>query len=342
MDKKSNHRPKSKESTTRGDFKPCRFFLQGSCKFSSEECRFSHETSSSTLGSATNGSVTPQKKMDPTRVLVEKFTYQSQRVPKEQRTIPSKEEDEYSSEKRNGRRTPKNTESFEPNYTPADLRVLVDVAGTKKTSSLSFQSKDVVVVPDLFGSEDDWTIHNKLLDEMEKSGIDSDRLWKLWHGDSHMIADDSTHFKEKCPTFLKVLDRIRDYFGMDIKATRFNLYRDDKDWKPFHFDASAVKPEKAKIQNITVGVSFGRTRDIAFEDAVEGKGHRRVVSFPMPNGYTYAFCKDINTNWRHGVPAIPVSKGDTLDVQHRWTEDQQTDKSRISIIAWGWRNQVDI
>ena len=301
--------------------KPCRFFLQGSCKFSSEECRFSHELLSQNTGNI----IVNERNPDSTRVFAEKFHYKS----KEERKVTTK--DEYSSDsndKRNNKRTPKNTESFEPNYTPADLRVLVDVAGTKKKSTLSLQSKDVIVVPDLFGSEDDWTIHNQLLEEMEKSGIDSDKLWKLWHGDSHMIADDSTHFKEKCPTFLKVLDRIRDYFGMDIKATRFNLYRDDKDWKPFHFDASAVKPEKAKIQNITVGVSFGRTRDIAFEDALEGKGHRRVVSFPMSNGYTYAFCKDINTNWRHGVPAI--------------SEEKQTNKSRISIIAWGWRDQVEI
>jgi hypothetical protein len=143
-----------------------------------------------------------------------------------------------------------------------------------------------------------------------------------------LIADDSTRFKEKCPTFMKVLDKIRDYFGMDIKATRFNLYRDDKDHKPFHFDASAIKPEKAKIQNITVGVSFGRTREIAFEDALEPKRHRRVVSFPMPNGSTYAFCKDINVNWRHGVPAIPL--------------DKIRNQSRISIIAWGWVDQKNL
>jgi hypothetical protein len=312
--------------------KSCRFFLQGNCKFTSEECRFSHESS------PINDPVTNHKKSDPTRVLAEKFIYKSKedRSKKILHSSDPNKEDEYTNARRNERKTPKNTESFEPNYTPADMRVRIEVAGTKKTSSLSLQCKDVVVVPDLFGFEDDWTIHNQLLDEMEKSGIDSDRLWKLWHGDSHMIADDGTHFKEKCPTFLKVLDRIRDYFGMDIKATRFNLYRDDKDWKPFHFDASAVKPEKAKIQNITVGVSFGRTRDIAFEDALEGKGHRRVVSFPMPNGYTYAFCKDINTNWRHGVPAILPA------ILPAIPEELQTNKSRISIIAWGWREQLDI
>lgn len=289
--------------------KPCKFFQQGKCKYTSEECKFSHESQSS-------------KKQDVSRILADKFHYKS----KEERKI-STDSDEYSSSTHDKRRT-KNTESFEPNYSPADMRVLVEVSGEKKKSRLSLQSKDVIVVPDLFCKEEDWTIHNRLLEEMDNCGVDSDKLWKLWHGDSHLIADDHMNFKDKCPTFLKVLDRIRDYFGMDIKATRFNLYRDDKDWKPFHFDASAVKPDKAKIQNITVGVSFGRTREIAFEDALENKGHRRVVGFPMPNGCTYAFCKDINVNWRHGVPAIP--------------EDKQTTKSRISIICWGWKEQDDV
>ena len=289
--------------------KPCKFFQQGKCKYTSEECKFSHESQSS-------------KKQDVSRILADKFHYKS----KEERKI-STDSDEYSSSTHDKRRT-KNTESFEPNYSPADMRVLVEVSGEKKKSQLSLQSKDVIVVPDLFCKEDDWTIHNRLLEEMDNCGIDSDKLWKLWHGDSHLIADDHMNFKDKCPTFLKVLDRIRDYFGMDIKATRFNLYRDDKDWKPFHFDASAVKPDKAKIQNITVGVSFGRTREIAFEDALENKGHRRVVAFPMPNGSTYVFCKDINVNWRHGVPAIP--------------ENKQMNKSRISIICWGWKEQDDV
>jgi hypothetical protein len=288
--------------------KPCKFFQQGKCKYTSEECKFSHESQSS-------------KKQDVGSVLADKFHYKS----KEERKI-STNSDEYSST--HDRRRTKNTESFEPSYSPADMRVLVEVSGEKKKSQLSLQSKDVIIVPDLFCKEEDWTIHNRLLEEMDNCGIDSDKLWKLWHGDSHLIADDHMNFKDKCPTFLKVLDRIRDYFGIDIKATRFNLYRDDKDWKPFHFDASAVKPDKAKIQNITVGVSFGRTREIAFEDALENKGHRRVVAFPMPNGSTYVFCKDINVNWRHGVPAIP--------------EDKQKNKSRISIICWGWKEQDDI
>ena len=52
-----------------------------------------------------------------------------------------------------------------------------------------------------------------------------------------------------------------------VQATRLNWYRDSTEWKPFHHDAAAVKPDKAKTQNFTVAVSFGMERDAAFEHA---------------------------------------------------------------------------
>ena len=38
-------------------------------------------------------------------------------------------------------------------------------------------------------------------------------------------------WKKLSPTFEKVVDRMRTYFGMDIKATRFNWYRCVADWR---------------------------------------------------------------------------------------------------------------
>ena len=40
-----------------------------------------------------------------------------------------------------------------------------------------------------------------------------------------------------------ILDKLRDYFGMHIEATRLNWYRDSNEWKPFHHDAAAIKVE---------------------------------------------------------------------------------------------------
>ena len=56
---------------------------------------------------------------------------------------------------------------------------------------------------------------------MNQSQI-QEQLWQSWHGDSHFIADDKRNWKEHCPTFTMILDRIRHYFDMDIKATRLN------------------------------------------------------------------------------------------------------------------------
>ena len=214
-----------------------------------------------------------------------------------------------------------NTESFEPSHKPADMRVLVEIPRSFGKTRLKVQTQDVIVVPGIFCDEGDLSIYNQLLKEMNECGVQQDKLWKLWHGDSHLIADDHMNYKERVPTFMSIINKIRDYFDMDIKATRFNWYRDDAEWKPYHHDASAVDPAKAKIQNFTVGVSFGATREIAFEDALEPAGHRRVISFPLVNGTLYCFSRDINTNWRHGVPQLPI--------------ERQEKNGRISIIAWG-------
>jgi hypothetical protein len=221
----------------------------------------------------------------------------------------------------------KNTENFKPSHVPADIRLLVENASNQSVTKLNLQTQDVIVVTDLFGKDEELTIYKKLLEEMAETGIDSEKLWKLWHGDTHYIADDHLNYKDKVPTFMMVINRIKDYFNMDIKATRFNLYQNDQ-WKPFHHDASAIDPEKAKIQNFTVGVSFGAPREIAFEDAINPPRHRRVISIVLPNATTYAFTRDINVNWKHGVPQLPPNKRDDT-------------AGRISIIAWGYINQTE-
>lgn len=69
-------------------------------------------------------------------------------------------------------------------------------------------------------------------------------------------------------------------------------------------------------QNFTVGISFGATREAAFEHAKT----KTTISIPQPDGCIYAFAKDTNVIWRHGILQDIPSK----------------QQGRISIIAWGW------
>ena len=102
------------------------------------------------------------------------------------------------------------------------------VANAQKTDFkrilISFIS-DVVLVNGLFCLPEDLSIYNQLLDEIESSGIDSGRLWKMHHGNqeiegTHVIADDKANWKRNCPTFSMVIDKMAQYFNMDVKATR--------------------------------------------------------------------------------------------------------------------------
>ena len=220
----------------------------------------------------------------------------------------------------------KNTESFKPEdyLDPPDVRVVFGAA-TKKFNK-SYSVHDVVMSPELFCKANDYTVYEALLAELEASGVQS--LFVEWHGDSHVIADDKKQggkWKKNSPTFQRIVQQIRDYFDMDIKATRFNWYRNAEDWKPFHHDAAAMKPNFARQQNCTVAASFGDEREIGFEHAK----NRAMISLPQPNGSMYAFGRDVNIEWRHGV--VPIAP-----------ENYSKHKGRVSIIAWGWVEQVDL
>jgi hypothetical protein len=222
--------------------------------------------------------------------------------------------------KKNRRRV-KNTECFNPMVDPVDLRIVYDLG--KDILSIKVTSRDVVLVPNLFSDFPVGDIYNRLVSEINECGIPENQLLKLWHGDTHLIADDHLKWKSKSPTFNMVIERIKKYFKMDIKATRFNLYKDTNQWKPFHHDAAAVKKDKMNTQNFTVGVSFGVTREAAFEHSVK----RTTVSIPQPDGCIYAFSKDTNIIWKHGI----------------LQDNPIRNQGRISVIAWGWiDDQIDL
>ena len=105
--------------------------------------------------------------------------------------------------------------------------------------------------------------------------------------------------------------------------TRFNWYRDSNDWKPFHHDCAAYSLKMSRHQNVTVGISFGDTRELAFLNKAKTR-----IYVPQRNGMLFHFGRDVNINWQHAVNAVP--------------KKELTGKGRISIIVWGWvRNCIE-
>jgi len=151
-------------------------------------------------------------------------------------------------------------------------------------------------------------------EEQEKGGKDTRFI--SWHEGAHLISKNPSN----CPTFQQIQEKIAKYFGIEMKSigTRFNWYRDSSDWKPFHHDSAAFNPQRAKNQNITVGVSFGATRELAFHSA---SSEKTKIYFPQTNGMLFSFGRDVNIQWKHGINALKA--------------EEQDGKGRVSIILWG-------
>lgn len=188
----------------------------------------------------------------------------------------------------------------------------------------------MVIVPELFGKEDDWSTYYQLVQEMRDLSESKDSAkWISWHEGAHLISKNP----KGCPTYEKIVDRLCEYFNISKSnvGTRFNWYRDSSDWKPFHHDSAAFNPQRAKNQNITVGASFGSMRELAFIRASEEKqdqqqqqqqkGNKCRLYFPQSNNGVFSFGRDANIHWKHGVNALHP--------------DEQDGKGRISIILWG-------
>jgi len=228
--------------------------------------------------------------------------------------------------KRNG--NGRNTESFDPASTlvrPA-LRVWVGSKSDKKFTK-PLKHDDVVIIPELFGPESNWDIYYKLVSEMRTLQANNVKgsEWQSWHEGAHLISKNPVGSE----TFEMVIEKLCEYFSIRRKSvgTRFNWYRDSSDWKPFHHDSAAYNPKRAKDQNITVGVSFGARRELAFLHATpQQNGDKCKIYFPQTNNGVFSFGRDVNIQWKHGVNAL--------------SEEEQDGKGRISIVLWGLAENV--
>lgn len=227
-----------------------------------------------------------------------------------------------SNSKKNYKKKPKNTESFEPDHNKSNMCVKFGDS-SKEFLDQQFSVNDVILVNNFMNQSEKKVLFSNLLEEIDVCVKKNPELWKLWHGDTHLIADDKIPWKEDVPTFQNIIIAIEKYFNFKAMSTRFNLYQNSDDWKPFHHDAAAIKPHIAEKQNTTIAISFGATREAAFQF----NDNKCVVSFPLKDNSVYLFGKDVNIQWKHGIPQIP--------------KNNFNDEKRISIILWGWMDQLE-
>ncbi len=137
---------------------------------------------------------------------------------------PTKRITKKASSRGNGR----NTESFDPASTLVrpDLRIHV---GSSKSNAFDRPLKhdDVVIVPELFGPHDDWSMYYQLVNELrdiQAKGVSKGSEWISWHEGAHLICKNPT----ESPTFNTIIDRLCEYFHIRKESigTRFNWYRD--------------------------------------------------------------------------------------------------------------------
>ena len=89
-----------------------------------------------------------------------------------------------------------NTVSWKRDYSYPEMLVNFVSGNLCSTYDRPMTSRDVCVVNDLFCMQNDLSIYNLLLEEIQSCGIDHEKLFKLWHGNTrgdpgtHLIARD--------------------------------------------------------------------------------------------------------------------------------------------------------
>jgi hypothetical protein len=166
-------------------------------------------------------------------------------------------------------------------------------------------SGGAIYLPNWFCPASDQTLLKKLLSDLESA--------QLQNWSKHLKVENP----QFSPTFLELIQRMADHFGVDVFATRLNVYTNESAWKPYHHDSHAFA--NGMKEDFTMGASFGCTRKLSFKHP----STEQSFDFPQNNGDVFAFDSEVNKRFMHGVPKSRQSSG-----------------LRISIIAWGRRRQV--
>jgi len=102
----------------------------------------------------------------------------------------------------------------------------------------------------------------------------------------------------RLPAHRFVLERLAELFDARPMSWWINLYPSGRDAKNFHKDNFG--------QNITIGASFGATRNLTFRHGTA----RDEFNFPQENGDVFAFREKVNSAFLHGMHPLRPTEAD--------------------------------
>jgi len=120
-------------------------------------------------------------------------------------------------------------------------------------------------------------------------------------------------------TFVRVAEALCAHFECSLVVCSLNHYKDGEDFAKFHFDKYKYHKGHSNKPDLTIGASFGATRDLVFEPCAD-----RSCKIPITqrNGDVFAFSDKINDRFRHSIP-----------------KKANFEEERISVIVWGKRKK---
>jgi len=159
----------------------------------------------------------------------------------------------------------------------------------------------------IFCGVDDRKLFDQLRAELEGSGFWRSRKldkyeWTIAPEDGQRstgrITGEDAAKLARLPAHRHVLEHLAGLFDARPLAWWINLYPTGRDAKNFHKDNFG--------QNITIGASFGATRNLTFRHGTA----RDEFHFPQENGDVFAFREKVNNAFLHGMHALRAAEPD--------------------------------
>lgn len=117
--------------------------------------------------------------------------------------------------------------------------------------------------------------------------------------------------------FTKLVTQVLELFDLTLVDCWANLYRHGDDMKSWHHDNYQDRTPRPIV---TIGVSLGQARELAFQNALTGAEYRVL----QENGDIFAFDEPFNNVFKHSVPAArsSASQGRRISVI-LWVNEQE-------------------